>query len=127
MRQLRISIGNASCRGFSGRDPELLKICSLVKEKIQYLKSLKKHQLERWQHEETIEIDVGIQMAVLTVFKDKISEQRDLIVVQAFYPTWKFPNYFSFGRVGRIFAEGFFVEVNDFIQDAEDRDLSSYR
>lgn len=104
-----------------------MEVCSAVKEKISYLKSLKREQLERWQDAEIEEIEVAGKKGILTIFKDKISEQKDLLVVQAFYPTWKFPNYFSIGRIGRVFAEGFFIELSGNVTEVEDADLWPYR
>lgn len=127
MGKLRISFGSASSQNFSSRDPSLLEICSIIKEKIAYLKTLKKDQLDRWKEVETVEIDVGGKKGLLTVYKDTISTERDLLIVQAFYPNWKSVNYISFGRVGRVFADGFFIDSSNVISDASDNDLWAYR
>lgn len=127
MGLLRISFGNASVKNFSSSSPSLVEVCAVVNRKVSYLKSLKKEQLEKWAEAETEEISVGGKTGTLTVFKDKISEQKDLVIVQAFYPTLASPNYLAIGRIGRIFVEGFYIDAANNISDAEDTDLWRYR
>ncbi len=123
----RISFGDASCKKYTGSEKSLLDVCNLVLEKIQYLKNLRIEQLEKWSNIETTEIEVNGKIATLTVFKDTVSQEKALIIVQAFYPTWRYPNYLSFGGVGRIFAEGFYIDTKNEISDAKDSELWPYR
>lgn len=127
MISLRISVGSASCKSYSGNDPSLLAICSAVSGKIQYLKSQNRDQLDRWRETEMGELIIGDKIGMIIVYKTSISEEKDVIVVQGFLPTWRSPNYFSLGRVGRIFAEGFYVDTDGRIEDVEEDDLWSYR
>ena len=49
-----------------------------------------------------------------------------LFVVQGFVSTWRFPNYFSMSRVGKVFVEGLVLE-NGRLERATDDLLYQYR
>ncbi|MEM9555699.1 MAG: hypothetical protein AAGC60_15695 [Acidobacteriota bacterium] len=54
-------------------------------------------------------------------------EGGTLVVFQVFVHTWKRPTFFSFGAVGRMYAEGLLVSEDGVVQDAPDEDLWFYR
>ena len=123
----RISFGTASCQTYSGSDSNIKKVCKLVLEKIVYLKSLQFSQLSNWKNSETDVGNVDGKEVLLTAYQQKNEKDEFLIIVQAFYPTFKFPNYFSFSFIGKVFANGFIVDSAGSIRDATDDDLWSFR
>ena len=127
MEGFRIAIGRASCANYSGNDQNILEVCKLVSEKLTYLRSLQYSQLEKWMELTSETVQISEKEVVMTVFSQKNEKAKLLVVVQAFYPTLKFPNYFSFSFVGKLYAEGFVVEPTGSIRDATDGDLWDFR
>lgn len=91
------------------------------------MKSLSFDQLKKFPEEDFENFDVAETRAALTIYKRNIDEQSILIVVQAFFPTWKFPTYFSFDGVGKIFADGIIANKNGKKENASDEYLFQFR
>lgn len=127
MKNFRIALGSASCRNSQTKDVTTTKICSAVLDKINNLKHLNVNQLNLLNENERETLIINGKEISLTTYREKIDTSDLLIVVQAFYPTWRLPNYFSFSSVGRIFTEGFVVRADGKIEDAEDNYLWNFR
>ncbi len=123
----RIAFGTASCQTYSGNNSNIKEVCKLVLQKIAYLKSLQFSQLLNWKNSETDIGKIAGKEVLLTAYQQKNEKGELLIIVQAFYPTLKFPNYFSFSFIGKVFANGFIVDSAGSIRDATDSDLWSFR
>ncbi len=61
---------------------------------------------------------LGGQEAVLTTYVTEIEGGTLLVVAQAFYPTFRFPNYISTNGIGKVFADGILVKNDGKIEDA---------
>lgn len=106
----RIAIGNYSCRSPSRRlGPQAVRICAVVERRIAHLELL-----ERWQilslpaEEHEIEECDGREIDVSTVREDLRGDYQ-LVVVIAFRPGLKWPNFISFHGIGQVYAEGIVI------------------
>lgn len=127
MGKFRISIGGASCIGYDAKSTEEKVVCEHVLAKLEQLKLLSFKQLKDFSEENFEHIDVHGVQAALTIYKKDLSAGSILVVVQAFLPTWKFPTYFSFGGVGKIFADGIVVSTDNQKSTALSEQLLSFR
>ncbi|WP_374028359.1 hypothetical protein ACES2J_08645 [Bdellovibrio bacteriovorus] len=127
MSKFRLALGSASCRDNKSKDPQVQEVCRILLEKLEALKSsdpifLKSFPLD---HSEIMEIN-GREV-LMTVFHDRLPKEESLLVIQAYYSTWKFPNFISLGGVGKVFAEGFLLNKTGEVKEAPESLLWDYR
>lgn len=127
MSSFRIAIGMASCRGIKTNDQTLLTICKQVLEKIDHLKRLSSSQLLNFKNEEQETTTINGKKVTFTTYLENRGSEKSLVVVQAFYPTWRWPNYLSLNGIGKVLAEGVIASTDGTIRDATHQELWDYR
>lgn len=127
MGRFRIALGSASCRTYAGNDPNIREVCKLLIERLSFLQGLQYSHLQRWAESESEIHDINGKNITLNSYIQNNEDGSVLVVVQAFYPTFKYPNYLSRSFVGKVFAEGSVIDKEGNIHSAMDEDLWSYR
>lgn len=123
----RISLGNPIAREYSGSDKRILEMNKLVAEKISTLKLLSFEQLGSLEDEESETRNILGKEVYITQFKDSVVSTGDLVVVvQAFFPTFVFPNHISFSGTGRISVDGILVSKSGDISPLPKDELYPY-
>lgn len=123
---MRISFGVSSCKNYRGKNETIKLICEKINAKIDYVKSLSYGQLSSFSESESEILHFDGNEFVLTTYKDRINENKVLIVVQGFYRTLSFPNYISTKGIGKMFAEGVVIDSNEDKEDAPYNILLQY-
>ena len=123
----RISIGQSSCKNFETKNPILAQICSEVMGRIQHLNELAGEQLSKWNAETQESLKIGDRLLQIRTYSVNLNAKQILMIVQAFYPTWSWPNFFSFTGVGKLFSEGIVIDADGNKRAATDKELSYYR
>lgn len=127
MSQFRISLGRASCENIKKTDVLNFKVCEIVQDKVANLKKMDYSNLAKLSDEQTVEHTVNDKVVVLTVFKKAIDSDKILLVAQAAYQTFKFPNYISFGFIGKILVDGIVVNNKSEFSVPEDNLLWEFK
>lgn len=127
MSKFRIAFGSASCRDNKSKNPQVQEICRVVLEKTEALQNSDPVFLRSFPAEHSEILLLNNQEVLLTVFHEKLPEEKSLIVIQAHYATWRFPNFLSFSGVGKVFVEGLQIDSSGNIQIAPESLLRSYR
>ena len=123
---MRISIGDPFCRNYSGENNLSAEVCGKISSKINQLRSLSFSQLSDFNSEETKEVHLSRGSLFLTIYVEVSSQGSCLVVVQGFFPTWKFPTYFSLSGVGKMFVDGFSISNEGIISELSDETLYQY-
>ena len=123
----RIALGGASAAGFEKMGSPDREICQRLLELIERFKAIKVDDLGSLPGSEfTLEECAG-EVVEFTVYKADLPGGAILVVVQAFLSTWRGPTFISFGRVGRIYAEGFVQDTVGVQKQAPEEMLWPYR
>lgn len=123
----RISFGQAACNISDTMPTPERKVCEHLLFKLDNLKSLSFPQLSLFPEVENEKREIEGKIAAFSTYKEVISEDKILVVVQAYYPTWRFPNHFSLNGVGKIFAEALVVTSSGQLEKPADSLLYKYR
>jgi hypothetical protein len=123
----RISLGKASCNVNHSMPAGEQKVCEHVLFKLENLKGLSYQQLSSFPEEETEMREIDGKVAAFSTYKEILNEEKILVVVQAFYPTWRFPNYFSLNSIGKLFAEALVITKSGQFEEAPENLLYKYR
>lgn len=124
---LRIALGNASCKDCKDKSEQYILVCENLIFRLENASKLSFLQLSSFS-EQTIEhVLLGEKEVSFTTYKEQIDSQNILIVVQGFFHTLKFPNYFSFGGIGRIFVEGIVINSENKVTNAPEQLLWKYK
>jgi len=102
----RISLGSTTVESARSKGALEAAICDLIADKIHAFKKMKFAELKNLSAENAVEYTIQNKKVQVTFYKKDLGDEHVLLVVQAAYKTFKFPNYFSFGFVGRIIVEG---------------------
>ena len=120
MPHFRISLGNTKIENAHLNGALDASICDLIVNKIQNFKSMRFSDLENLSTESVVEYVVRGKKVQITFYKKTLDSENILLVVQAAYKTFRFPNYFSLGFIGRIIVDGIQVNVrNEFSKPKE--------
>lgn len=123
----RIALGGASAVGFEKMGSPDREICQRLLQLIERFKAIKIEDLRSLPGSEfTLEECAG-EVVEFTVYKTDVPGGDFLVVVQAFFSTWRKPTFISLGRVGRIYAEGFVLDSNGISKQAPEEMLWPYR
>ena len=123
---MRISFGSSSSKSYKGDNKVIKELCAKIAFKLDCLKLLSFDQLDKFSDQEPEVININGEGCFLTVYTKKSSKSEILIVVQGFYHTWLFPNYFSSNGIGKMFADGFIIKSNGEKLDCPMNMLFSY-
>lgn len=126
MSRFRISLGVSSCAGWENKRRIERDVCGQVLAQLERLRSLSEPELKEMPAETGIPFHLSGDEISIKISRVTFSDGQMLLVVQAFLPTWIFPNYFSFGAVGKMFVEGLLFK-NGCFHVPEDSLLWSFR
>jgi len=56
--------------------------------------------------------NIGTFEVEFAVLRRELGSEGTLVVVRAFVPTWRFPNYLGIGGVGHLRADGFILAAD---------------
>ncbi len=106
MPHFRISLGNATIKNAQSKGALDAAICDLIADKIQTFKTMRFSDLENLSTESVFEYVIRDKKVQITFYKKALDSENILLVVQAAYRTFRFPNHFSLGFIGRIIVDG---------------------
>ena len=72
-------------------------------------------------------LDFNGRQITLETHKQVLTGGGTLVVFQVFLSTWRRPTYLSFGRVGRLYAEGLLISSDGSVQPAPDELMWDFR
>ena len=102
-------------------------MCQRILDRLETLRLLTPKALLALPEEET-EIEYVQQTPVsFTTFREELDSGDSLVVVQGFFPSWRFPRYFCRQGVGHVYADGFVLETGGNLCEASDEQLWLYR
>jgi hypothetical protein len=123
----RLAFGDCSCRRARVKHPVASAICKALLERLVVLEEHVKRQRDsipaEWVERQTIDSH-EVEFAVL---RRDLAFEGTLVVVRAFVPTWRFPNYFGLGGVGHVRADGFVLAPDGSTHSAPPELLWEYR
>lgn len=125
-RSFRIAIGRCSCRSKRIRR-SIQPTCVEVLARLEQLRALPSAQLMELPESQPAESRIDGMSVTFTTYHHSLRDGRNLIVVQAFIRTARWPTYISFQRIGHILAEGLIIHQDGRIEDAADDVLWAYR
>ena len=125
-RNFRISLGSSCCRKSAASDQLSKGICDQVFAELERIRNLASSQIGLLPEVHTNQVFVGSKKVQFTIYRNAVSDKETIFVVQAFYSTWKFPNFLSLNSVGRIFVEGI-VYRDGVFRNAADNELWPYK
>lgn len=73
------------------------------------------------------ELEIDGQHATFGLHRRSLDAGRTLVVFQVFIDTWSRPTFLSFGRVGRLYAEGILVGADGGVSVAPDEVMWEFR
>jgi hypothetical protein len=123
----RISFGQAKCDVDDDMASPERKVCEHLLFKLDSLKELSFQQLSSFREEEIEVREIDGKLTKFSTYKEVLTEDKVLVVVQAFYPTWRFPNFFTLNAVGKIFAEALVISRSGSFEAPSDDLLYKYR
>jgi hypothetical protein len=104
---LRIAIGACSCASHAHtRNPLLRELCRRILARLSALNAQSPETLSalppsRQEFERIDSKDVW-----LATYRESLTPESNLVVVQGFLPSWRFPRYFGPAGVGHMVADG---------------------
>jgi hypothetical protein len=107
--------------------PELSTICQHVLARLKELESASFQELAARPEFETVDTEVSGRMIRYNTYRATAPDGTVLIVVQGWYPTWKFPTFISFQVVGHMVADGFIKHPNGQAEIAPDDVMWAFR
>lgn len=120
MSHFRISLGNATVKSLQSKSDLDAAICDLIADKIQVVKKMNFSDLKDLSPESVFEYVIWDKNVQITFHKKVLNSENILIVVQAAYRTFRFPNHISLGFVGRTIVDGIQGNIrNEFLQPEE--------
>jgi hypothetical protein len=123
----RISIGNPIAREYKGTDTFFVGVCKTIEERLANLKNLSFEQLISFNETENEIILVSGKEVVLSIFLEKERNPNNLwVVIQAYYPTWKYPNHLSFSGPAKVFVDGFSIDISGKLSKLESTQLYEF-
>lgn len=126
MSELRLSFGQCSCRSKKNRNNIVNSVCGVILNKLEALSLLNFEQISSLPEEDFYKSCILRKEITVAIYREQLSIDSHLIVVQIFYPTLKFPTYFSFSGIGKIFADGLIFYSSGEKKKAEEEYLYPY-
>ncbi len=100
--------------------------CDVILDKLEALSLLNFEQISSLPEEEFYKSRILENEVPVAIYREQLSIDSHLIVVQIFYPTLKFPTYFSFSGIGKIYADGLIFSSSGETQRAKEEYLYPY-
>lgn len=123
----RISVGSASCLNRDSEPEPIRSICKEVLNRVESLKSFGYERLKRFSEREDDSKEICGEEISLVTWAVEMNPGELLVVVQAFWPTFSFPNYISFSAIGKLYAEGLIAKSSGEVSNAPQELLSEIR
>ena len=124
---LRLAFGDCSCTELHARHPVVRAICEALLQRLAVLEDHAKHKKHsipaEWVERQSIDSH-EVEFAVL---RHDLGSEGTLVVVRAFAPTWRFPNYVGLGGIGQVRANGFILAPDGSTRPAPPESLWEYR
>lgn len=115
----RVSFGLARCEGFERRTADERALCEAILAKLEWLRALSPDQLVGLKEADSEKVNAAGKEAFVSVYKEEMPNGY-LFVVQGFVPTWRFPTFLSFSKVGKLFVEGLLLKEGSLSQASDD-------
>ena len=124
----RLAIGSGRCKDHAVKRPYGMEyLCRGVVARLEKIKSIKFDQLASLPEENYEEELHERQLLQFTTYNHALSDGSRLLVVQGFFPTWKWPTYISLRGVGHIVAEGLIIDKGDTVTEAPENKMWEFR
>ncbi len=120
MSHIRISIGDARVEAVKEKTGLNAEVCKIIGNKMSTYKCMEFSRLKNLSEESCTEYKIQNKLIKMTLYKKMLNSERVLIVVQAAYKTFKFPNYMSFDFIGKIIVDGIVVNSQNVFSKPDD-------
>lgn len=108
----RLAFGNCSCREGKAQHPVARAVCDSLLERLALLEEQAKRERNAIPSEWIETQSIGAFEVEFAVVRRELGSDGTLVVVRAFVPTWRFPNYLGIGGVGHLRADGFILTAD---------------
>lgn len=127
MSTLRISFGDLHFKNhLNSKNAIVRDACIEATSILSNIKSLSYEQVTGFDKSDSLYKEIQTKDVVFTTFKEQLTKESCLIVVQVFIKNILFPNYFSLTGFGKLYASGLIFNLDGTIQEAPDDKMYEY-
>ena len=125
-RELRLAFGRCSCRERQA-DPTSQAVCDALMQRLNTLQAKPEESLAEIPEYSEEVVSVLGRFVIFQTYRIPHYEGESMVIVRAFFRTWRRPTWISFQRIGRHFSEAFLVKRDGTRVTAPDDDMWEFR
>jgi hypothetical protein len=124
----RIAIGSCRCAdGINSRNALVRELCSRINRRLERLRSFAPEMLAKLPPLSSEEERIEDRVVRFTTYRDNLQSGDQLIVVQGFLPSWRFPTYIGPAGIGHMYTEGLLLGADRRLTNPDEKLLWPFR